>query len=322
MSRKLLPTTVVGSYPKPKWLNRLIREYNEGKIENEVIEQAFRDAIKAVVKEHEIAGVDIIWDGEMRREEMTSYFAEHIEGFTIYGEVRVWGNNYYKKPAIVEELRYKDELAVQDFKYLRSITEREIKVPITGPYTIVDWSFNEYYPTKEEAVYALAEVMNTELRNLVKAGANYIQLDEPAIPTHEEELEIARNATEIVTRGVKAYIGMHMCYGDYSKIYPEILEFKVDQFDFEFANRKFEDVKIFKQYEFTKDLGFGCIDVHTKKIEKKSEVKENIKKAFEIVEPKRVYIDPDCGLKLLPRDVAFEKLKVMVEATKELREEI
>ena len=162
MSRKLLPTTVVGSYPKPKWLNRLIREYNEGKIENEVIEQAFRDAIKAVVKEHEIAGVDIIWDGEMRREEMTSYFAEHIEGFTIYGEVRVWGNNYYKKPAIVDELRYKDELAVGDFKYLKSITNKRIKVPITGPYTIVDWSFNEYYKNKEEAVSTSKDYSTTK----------------------------------------------------------------------------------------------------------------------------------------------------------------
>ncbi len=322
MSNLLLPTTVVGSYPKPKWLNRMIREYREGKLSDDIMEEAYKDAIKLVVKEHEIAGVDIIWDGEMRREEMTSYFAEHIEGFTIYGEVRVWGNNYYKKPAIVDELRYKDELAVGDFKYLKSITNKRIKVPITGPYTIVDWSFNEYYKNKEEAVYALAEVMNIELKNLVKAGADYIQLDEPAIPTHDDELEIAKNATEIVTNGVNAYIGMHMCYGDYRKIYPEILEFKVDQLDFELANKKFADLKIFKEYDFTKDLGFGCIDVHTRRIETKEEVKESIRKAFEIVEPKRVYVDPDCGLKLLPKRIAFEKLKVMVEATKELREEL
>ncbi len=322
MSNLLLPTTVVGSYPKPKWLNRMIREYHEGKISDDIMEEGYKDAIKLVVKEHEIAGVDIIWDGEMRREEMTSYFAEHIEGFTIYGEVRVWGNNYYKKPAIVDELRYKDELAVGDFKYLKSITDKRIKVPITGPYTIVDWSFNEYYKNKEEAVYALAEVMNIELKNLVKAGADYIQLDEPAIPTHDDELEIAKNATEIVTKGVNAYIGMHMCYGDYRKIYPEILEFKVDQLDFELANKKFADIEIFKEYDFTKDLGFGCIDVHTRRIETKEEVKESIRKAFEIVEPKRVYVDPDCGLKLLPKRIAFEKLKVMVEATKELREEL
>ena len=183
-NRKLLPTTVVGSYPKPNWLRRLIREYEKGEISNKIMRRAYDDAVKAVVKEQELAGVDILWDGEMRRDEMISYFARRIEGFTIYGEVRVWGNNYYPKPAIIDELRYRDELAVSDYKFLRRITDHEIKIPITGPYTLVDWSFNEYYRTHEEAVYALAEVINQELRRLADAGASYIQIDDPAIPTH------------------------------------------------------------------------------------------------------------------------------------------
>ncbi len=309
-----MKTTVVGSYPKPKWLLRMIKLYNEGKIDDKVMNEAYDDAVRAVVKDHEVAGIDIIWDGEMRRDEMTSYFARKIDGFVIYGEVRVWGNNYYPKPAIVDELRYREPLTVHEFEFLRSITDREIKVPITGAYTIVDWSFNEFYKTKEEAVYALAEVINQELRNLVKAGASYIQLDEPAISTHPEELEIARNAVEIMTRGVNAYIGMHICYGDYSGIFPDILDFKVDQLDFEFANRNFEDLKLLKEYDFDKDLGFGCIDVHTKRVESVEEVRRAIEMALEVVDPKRLYIDPDCGLKLLPRDVAFKKLEVMVKA--------
>jgi len=317
-----LKTTVVGSYPKPKWLLRIIKMYKEGKIDEKTMDEAYKDAVRAVVKDHEIAGVDIIWDGEMRREEMTSYFAERINGFVIYGEVRVWGNNYYPKPAIVDELRYRDELAINDFKFLREITDREIKVPITGAYTIVDWSFNEYYSTKEEAVYALAEVLNREFRELVKAGAKYIQLDEPAIPTHPDEIEIAKNAVEIMVKGVRAYIGMHMCYGNYRSIFPEILDFKVDQLDFEFANRNFEDLKILKEYDFDKDLGFGCIDVHTRRIETVEEVKNAIRMALDVVEPKRLYVDPDCGLKLLPRDIAFEKLKVMVRAAREVKDEL
>jgi len=308
----------VGSYPKPKWLLKIISDYKNGKVDKKTLDEAYRDAVKAVVKDHELAGVDIIWDGEMRREEMTSYFAERIEGFVIYDEVRVWGNNYYPKPAIVGELRYKENLAIDDFLFLRSITNKEIKIPITGPYTIVDWSFNEYYPSKEDAVYALAEVLNKELRALVKEGATYIQLDEPAIPTHESEIEIAKNATEIVTKGVNAYIGMHICYGDYSRIFPEILDFKIDQIDLEFANRGFEDLKMLKEYDFDKDLGFGCIDVHTRRIEKKEEVVNAILKALEIVDLDRLYVDPDCGMKLLPREIAFQKLKVMVEAAKEV----
>ncbi|WP_456327763.1 methionine synthase [Archaeoglobus sp.] len=317
-----MKTTVVGSYPKPKWLLRMIKLHKDGKVDDKVMDEAYKDAVKAVVKDHEIAGVDIIWDGEMRREEMTSYFAERIDGFVIYGEVRVWGNAYYPKPSIVGELRYRDELAINDFLYLRSITDKEIKVPITGAYTIVDWSFNEYYPSKEEAVYALAEVLNKEFRELVKVGAKYIQIDEPAIPTHPEEIEIAKNAVEIMVKGVNAYIGMHMCYGNYRAIFPEILDFKVDQIDFEFANRNFEDLAILKEYDYDKDLGFGCIDVHSRRVETVEEVKKAIYMALEIVEPDQLYVDPDCGLKLLPRDIAFEKLKVMVQATNEVRKEL
>ena len=215
MDRRLLPTTVVGSYPKPNWLRRLIREHQRGEVSDKIMRRAYDDAVKAVVKEQELAGVDILWDGEMRRDEMTSYFARRIEGFTIYGEVRVWGNNYYLKPAIVDELHYRDDLAISDYKFLREITDHEIKVPITGPYTLVDWSFNEYYRTREEAVYALAEAINQELMRLVDEGANYIQIDDPAIPTYLEEIEVAKNFIEIATRGVNAYIGIHMCYGDY-----------------------------------------------------------------------------------------------------------
>lgn len=286
------------------------------------MEKAFDDVVRAIVKAQEIAGVDIFWDGEMRREEMTSYFAERIDGLTTYGPVRVWGNNYYKKPAIVNELGYRDELALSDYKFLRSITDHRIKVPITDPYTIVDWSFNEYYNTKEEAVYALAEVMNKEFKALVSAGANYIQIDSPAIAAHPNELEIAKNSIEIATNGVNAYIGLHICYGDYSKIYPQVLDFPVNQLDLELANKGFADIEIFKEYAFTKDLGYGCIDVHSIEVEPVEKIKENIEKAFEVVEPKRTYVSPDCGLKLLYPDIGFKKLKNMCEATKMLREEI
>ncbi len=322
MSDRILPTTVVGSYPKPEWLNYLIRECSEGSLPDGVMESAYFDSIKAVVKDHELAGVDILWDGEMRREEMTSYFAEHIDGFTIYGDVRVWGNNYYRKPSIVDELSYRDELTVSDYRNLRGLTEHDIKVPITGPYTIVDWSFNEYYRTKEDAVYALAEVINQELKALVKAGASFIQIDDPAISTHVDEIETARNSVEIATRGVKAYTGLHICYGDYSKLYPQILDFSVDQLDFELANKSFQDIAIFREHDFTKDIGFGCVDVHTGRIESVDEIKENIRKAFEIVEPKKVYVDPDCGLKLLSSQTAFQKLSNMCAAARELRGEL
>ena len=121
---------------------------------------------------------------------------------------------------------------------------------------------------------------------------------------------------------MNAYLGIHICYGDYSQLYPQVLEFPVDQLDFEFTNKNFRDIEIFKEYEFTKDIGFGCVDVHTKRVESVEEIKDNIRKAFAIVEPKGVYVDPDCGLKLLSSGVAFEKLVNMCQAAEELREEV
>ncbi|RUM34898.1 MAG: methionine synthase [Archaeoglobus sp.] len=316
--RQKIRTTVVGSYPKPSWLKYL------SNVDEKIKEDAFKDAVRAVVKDQEIAGVEILWDGEVRREEMTSYFAERIGGFVIYGEVRVWGNTYYPKPAIVDELTYEKPLVVHEFEFLREITDREIKVPVTGAYTLVDWSFNEYYTSREEAIYALAKIINEELKKLVKAKASFIQLDEPALSTHSsaDEIEIAKNAVEEMLRGINVYTAIHICYGNYERLFPHIMEFNVDQLDLEFANRGFSDLELLKEYSYDMDLGFGCIDVHTSRVESVEEVVNAIKLALEVVEPEKLYVDPDCGLKLLPRDVAFKKLRVMCEAAKMVRDSV
>ncbi len=300
-----MKTTVVGSYPKPKWLKYVLEK---DKLE------AIKDAVRAVVKDQEVAGVEILSDGEVWRDEMTSYFANRIDGFVIYGEVRVWGNTYYPKPAIVDELRYRKPILLQEFEFLKKVTDRKVKVPITGAYTLVEWSFNEYYNSKEEAVYALAEILNEEVKRLVKAGADFIQIDEPAI--NSKDLEVVENAIEITLKGIKVYTALHICYNDYRKLFPEVMDLKVNQLDLEFANRKFEDLEILKEYSFDKDLGFGCIDVHSKRVESVEEIFKAIEKALEVVDSRKLYVDPDCGLKLLPRNIAFRKLKNMCEAVK------
>ncbi len=302
-----MKTTVVGSYPKPKWL-KYVPEKNRL--------EAIKDAVRAVVKDQEVAGVEIISDGEVWRDEMTSYFANRIDGFVIYGEVRVWGNTYYPKPAIVDELRYRKPILLQEFEFLKKVTDRKVKVPITGAYTLVDWSFNEYYNSKEEAVYALAEILNEEVKKLVKAGADFIQIDEPAI--NSKDLEVVENAIEITLKGIKVYTALHICYNDYRKLFPGVMDLNVNQLDLEFANRKFEDLEILKEYSFDKDLGFGCIDVHSKRVESVEEIFKAIEKALEVVDSRKLYVDPDCGLKLLPRSIAFRKLKNMCEAVKRI----
>jgi 5-methyltetrahydropteroyltriglutamate--homocysteine methyltransferase len=320
MSEHIFPTTVVGSYPKPKWLLKEKARFDKGELSADEMEELYRKAVQEVVKEHEEAGVDYLWDGEMRRTEMVEYFAERIKGFKLYDLVRVWGNAYFRKPAVYEKVEYIDPMLVDEFKYLRSITKNEIKVPITGPYTIADWSFNEHYDTKREFVLDLAEIIHKEVKALEAAGANFIQIDEPALSTHPSEVGLVKESTEIVTKGLKTKTHMHICYGDFSLIYPQILDFSVDGFDLEFANRKYRSLEIFKDPVFTKEIGYGCIDVHSKNIESVEEVKEGIRKGMEVFDPKKMFIDPDCGLKMIPRETAFSKLKVMCQAAREMRE--
>ena len=319
----VLPTTVIGSYPRPRWLRRILKLYRSGKLDERCVKEALDDAVTSIVREQEAAGVDIPSDGEQRRDEMVEYFAERIEGFKFYGPVRVWGNAYFNKPAVVGELRYKGPMVLDEYLFLRRVSTRPmVKVTITGPYTIADWSFNEYYPSKEDLVKDLAKIINRELRELERAGATYVQIDEPALPTHEEEVEWAVETINEALRGVNLKLGMHVCYGDYSRILPYVDKLNVGQLALEFANRRFKDLRLLEEYGFDKELGLGVIDVHNRRVESPEEVAEAIRKALKIVPPEKLYINPDCGLKLLPREIARKKLVAMVEGTRIVRKEL
>lgn len=319
----VLPTTVIGSYPRPKWLRAAIKMYRRGRLGEEELREAMDDAVVAVLKDHELAGVDIPSDGEQRRDEMVEYFAERIGGFKFYGPVRVWGNAYFRKPAVVAPLRYERPIVVEEFEYLRGVSYSEVvKVTITGPYTIADWSFNEYYRSKEELVRELARIVNAELKALERTGAVFVQVDEPALPTHEDEVEWAVKAVNEAFRGVRLKLGMHICYGAYERILPYIDKLDVSQFALEFANRGFKDLELLKEYGFDKELGFGVVDVHNRRVESPEEVASAIRKALKILPPEKLYINPDCGLKLLPRRIAREKLRSMVEGARIVRKEL
>lgn len=316
----LLPTTVIGSHPRPRWLRLALRAHKAGRITDEQMKEAFDDAVVATVRDHERLGIDILWDGEMRRDEMIEYFAKRLDGFRFYGPVRVWGNNYYDRPAIVSEIKYRGPMLVDELKFLLSVTNRPVKVPITGAYTIADWSFIEAYETRAEAMMALAKALNQELKALVAAGANFIQIDEPAFSSRPEEMELFIEVTRATVRGVNAYIGMHSCYGDFSKVYPDMLDIPVDQFALEFLNNDFRTLDLFEEHELTKDLGMGCLDAHSRVAEPVEQIVKNLERGIDIVGVEKIYVNPDCGLKLLPRDLANAKLANMVRAARQLRE--
>ncbi|TYL39202.1 methionine synthase [Natronococcus pandeyae] len=321
-----LLTTVVGSYPKPKWLNRAKELYQDPDhgFDDDDYQEAKDDAARLITDEHERAGLDVVVDGEMRRNEMVEFFAHRIDGYEFNGPVKVWGHNYFDKPSVVSEVEYDESWLVDEYEFTAAASDRPVKVPITGPYTLANWSFNEAYGDDEELAYDLADLVNEEIEKLVEAGARYIQIDEPALATTPDDHAIVGECLERIVEDIdeEVRIGLHVCYGDYSRIYPEILEFPVDEFDLELANGDYDQLDVFKDPEFSKDLALGVTDVHVAEVESVEQIEENIKKGLEVVPPEQLVVSPDCGVKLLPREVAYGKMANMVEAARNVEADL
>jgi 5-methyltetrahydropteroyltriglutamate--homocysteine methyltransferase len=321
-----LLTTVVGSYPKPKWLHRSrdLYEDEDNSFDEDSFEEAKDDASRLITHEHERSGLDVVVDGEMRRNEMVEYFAHRIDGYEFNGPVKVWGHNYFDKPSVVDEVSYDEEWLVSEYEFTSEVASQPVKVPITGPYTLANWSFNEVYEDEEQLAYELADLVNEEIEALVEAGARYIQIDEPALATTPDDHAIVGECLERIVADVPddVRLALHVCYGDYSRIYPEMLEYPVEEYDVELCNGGYEQLDVFKETEFTKDLAMGVVDVHVAEVESVEEIKGNIEKALEVVPPERLTVSPDCGLKLLPREIAYQKMENMVKAAREVEAEL
>jgi 5-methyltetrahydropteroyltriglutamate--homocysteine methyltransferase len=321
-----LLTTVVGSYPKPKWHDRAreLYEDDDADFDRDAWQEAKDDAARLITNEHERAGLDVVVDGEMRRNEMVEYFAHRIDGYEFNGPVKVWGHNYFDKPSVVESVEYADTWLVDEYEFTASVADRPVKVPITGPYTLASWSFNEVYEDDEALANDLAELVNEEVEKLVDAGVRYIQIDEPALATTPDDHAIVGDCLERIVAGIDEDVrfGLHVCYGDYSRIYPEILDFPVDEFDLELANGDYDQLDVFTEPSFSKDLALGVCDAHVAEVESVDEIAANIRKGLEVVPPEQLVVSPDCGLKLLSREVASEKMANLTAAARQVEAEL
>lgn len=318
----MLLTTTIGSFPKPDYIVKARARLGRGEISRDEMTTLERKATEEVIRTQEKLGLDVLVDGEIYRGDMTTYFAEIMEGFKISGLVRSYGNRYYRKPIVVGPVRRKGPMTVDWFLYAQGLTEKPVKGMLTGPYTMTDWSFNEYYPTRRDLVIEFAEQLHEEVVDLEKAGARYIQIDEPAISTRPDEISLAIEGLRIVTKGLRVKTITHICYGEFEKVYPKILDLPVDQIALEMSNSGYDLLSLIKKHPFTKELGLGVLDVHSHTIEKKEKVKEGILQALEVIPPDRVVVNPDCGLKTRTAEEAYQKLKVMVEAVGEIRNEL
>jgi len=331
MTLPILPTTVVGSYSMPGWLERLKTEFYARRISRRDLDEIHDTAVKAAIKDQEIAGVDIISDGELRRDNMIDYFAERLPGVQIDHASKKFHYDFYDSK-VLGKLPLAPLGLVEDFKFLRANTDRATKFCVTGPHSLSKRIRNEYYPSEEEFAMDLARVMNPELRAIAKAGAQFIQIDEPNYSGFPDDLPWGVKALNLLVEGVEAKIAVHICYGNrygkpswegsYRYLFPGILDAKVHQLTLEFARRGGEDLELFRELPAKFELGVGVIDVKTQAIETPDLVAERIRKALAVIPAERLFVLPDCGCLHLPREVAFGKLCAMVGGARLVRKEL
>jgi 5-methyltetrahydropteroyltriglutamate--homocysteine methyltransferase len=322
VSDQVLLTTTVGSFGKPDYLQKARNANARGKLGETELTELERKATEEWIRRQERLDIDILVDGEMYRGDMVAYFAERLEGFRLGGLVRSYGNRYYHKPIIASKVGRPKPMTVDWFRFSQSLTDRPVKGMLTGPYTMLDWSYNEAYKTRRDAALALAEVVRQEAEDLQAAGARYIQIDEPAIHARPEEIDIAIEAMGVVTQNLDAKTVSHICYGDFAAIYPKVLELPVDQLDLAMANYGYRWLELFDKDPFTKELAIGIVDVHTHETESVATAAEGIRKGLRYVSKERLLPHPDCGLKTRSIEESEEKCRVVVEATKVVRKEL
>jgi 5-methyltetrahydropteroyltriglutamate--homocysteine methyltransferase len=315
----------------PGWLERLKTEYFARRISRHDLDEVHDTAVKAAIKDQEVAGLDIITDGELRRDNLIDYFVERLPGVDIDRSSKKFYYDFYDS-SVSGKLPLAPLGLADDFRFLRKYTDREAKFCVTGPHSLTKRIRNSFYPSEEALAMDIARVMNLELKELVKAGAKIIQIDEPYFSGFPDDISWGVSALNAMVEGVAATIAVHICYGNrygkpswegsYRYLFPKILDAKIQQLTLEFARRGGEDLAVFKELPAPFQLGVGVIDVKTQAVETPDIVAERIRKALEVVPPERMFILPDCGCFHLPRDVAFAKLCAMVEGTKIVRKEL
>lgn len=325
-----LITNAVGSYPKPDYLAKARTLFSQGKIDRAELDKLEKQATEYWIRAQERVGLDVLVHGEMERGDMVAYFAGEpggrtINGMKLGGLVRSYGNRYYHKPIIHDKLSWPGPMTVDMWQYAQSLSDRPVKGMLTGAYTMVEWSFDDYYPSRREAVLDMALVIRREVEELVKAGTKYIQIDEPAIHTRPaEDFDLAVEAMGITVDGIDCEFHTHICYGEVERIYPDMLRLPVKQIHLAFKNTDFEYLKLMERQPFDggKDLGVGVTDIHTRFLESVDEVKDGIKRTLKLFPPERLWIYPDCGLKTRTMEEAEDKLRVMVEAVRAVKREL
>jgi 5-methyltetrahydropteroyltriglutamate--homocysteine methyltransferase len=337
----MLPTMGVGSYASPSWLFAARRATRAGDAGPADLEEAIQDAIKIAVWDQEEAGLDVLTDGEIRRQRFLWNVVEKLSGLKLVPAQRKLGVvSYDSAPRFetVERVSAPDGFGlVQEYTYVQTLTDRPLKICCPGPLTLAlpitpkgGYPDGDYLPL----LYDLAELVNRELRQLVAAGATFVQIDEPSAAGRTPNLPVGETVKLFnkTVEGVQAKIALHICFGNnqgrpamkrtYKPLFPGILEVKAEQFALEFANREMAEVELWSQYGDDRELAAGVIDVKSMYLETPEDVAERIRAVLTHVKPEKLYLTCDCGFSASSRGLARAKLHALVAGAKIVRKEL
>jgi 5-methyltetrahydropteroyltriglutamate--homocysteine methyltransferase len=337
----LFPTTLVGSYPQPEWLidrKKLagrfpprVRARELWRIEEPFLQQAQNDATVLAIRAQEQAGLDIVTDGEIRRESYSNRFATALEGIDIDNPGSALDRSGHPNPVprIVGRIRRKHAVEVQDLLFLKQHTAKQTKITVPGPFTMSQQAQNDFYKSEEEAAMDYAAAVNEEIKDLFKHGADVVQIDEPYMQARPERArQYGLKALNRALEGVTGSTAVHICFGYAAIIHqrpsgysflPELAGSPVRQVSIETAQSGLDTAVLEKLPG--KKIMVGCIDLSDMAIETPQQVIARIRKAMRFVPKENIILAPDCGMKYLPREVAYGKMKAMVEGAKLLRAE-
>jgi 5-methyltetrahydropteroyltriglutamate--homocysteine methyltransferase len=332
----LLPTTVIGSYSVPEWLGQLKNDFYRHRISRRHLDEIHEMAIKAAVVDQARAGIDIISDGELRRDNDVDYLLARISGVEIPQPDK--GDYFDYFDARVERPLPGPPLPglglAADFRFVRELTDLPVKLSLTGPFSLARRirDTGRAYPDLAGLVRDLARVLAGEAAELASAGARMLQIDEPFLAGYPEEVELAIEAVNIVTGGADVSWTLHVCYGNryarplweghYDFLFPAVKEANVDQLALEFARTGDDDLSLLEEHHWDRSLGLGVIDVKSQQVESAELVATRIRRALRVVAPDKLMINPDCGLRHLPPAVARAKLAAMVAGAAQVRAEL
>ena len=340
MNNKIL-TTISGSLPKPSWLAETEKLWSPWLLQGEELEKGKKDAIKIAVENQINSGLSIIGDGEQTRQHFVTTFIEHLSGVDFKNKKTVRIRNRYDAsvPVVVGDVNRTKSVFVEDAKYLRSLTDLPIKYTLPGPMTMVDTLYDDYYKSRSRLAEKFSEVLNQEAKELVEAGVDYIQFDEPAFNVFFDEVkDWGVKILEKSANNLKAKTIVHICYGygieanikwkntlgnewrQYENVFPLLAKSKIDQISLECQNSKvpLELIELLKG----KKILVGAIDVSTKKIETPEQVANILRSACKYAEPKNILGCTNCGLVTLPQEIANAKMNALALGAKILNKEL